>query len=147
MKFREIKEKQTFTWWETERFLTGVKISKGQAFCTTTNEVVNIHGNKNVSIVENSTEENPAVKFIRTARGKRTFYADQPDPNQPDPDRGSARPLTFDNLPDPNQPDPDRGRSMLSLTVDLSNPEHLKTLKKIAKDLREKAKIAKKENM
>jgi hypothetical protein len=48
MKFKDLPEKQIFTWWGSDHLHTGVKLGERQAFCFDLLCLVDIHANKDV---------------------------------------------------------------------------------------------------
>jgi hypothetical protein len=56
MKFKNLTEKQIFTWWDLDKNLTGVKLGQRQAFCFDLLNIVDVHANKDVKEPEKLDE-------------------------------------------------------------------------------------------
>lgn len=67
MKFKDLREKTIFTWWEHDALLLGVKTGTGQAFCWNDYETHALHANKDVKEPEPITED-LILKFGRTGQ-------------------------------------------------------------------------------
>lgn len=57
MKFNALDIGVFFTWWDTDKHLTGIKTGERQAFCLNSREFVAIHHNKDVKGLEGIPED------------------------------------------------------------------------------------------
>lgn len=68
MKYRDLAEKQIFTWWDRDYHHIGVKIGDRQAFCLDRLEVVDVHYNKDVKELD-KIDETLQYKVGRNGHG------------------------------------------------------------------------------